>query len=547
MEKYVKLLTIALLFISISSLSQLYNDGIITVEAGSSITVSNDFINEVGAQINIDGTMNCRADWINNAVVANVNGSINFNGSAAKQSIGGSQPTNFTNVSINNASDVQVMQNIKVNGFLSMIAGDFDLRNSEVDLGTAGNLSGELSTKRVKATDGLGNDGIGTGVIKASRDINISTSNLAGLGVDVYLASGNSLGTSEIIRGHKELNGTGIYAANTSIHRNITVNPEFNVPSTVRFYYHDLELDGNTENLLNPYMDVVNHWNTVTKGFFSVTTNWVQYDLSTDYDLITLSSSPLGEDFDIFSVKVFLEGPFNNAINEMYSGLISATQASATDPFPLTQPYSSYMVPPPVIWETPYTYGGIESVANYASIPAGAVDWVVLSIYDDSWSNPSANIVFETAGFLMNDGSIVNTEGGNPRIASLPVGTYYAVVHHRNHLGVNSRFTMDYANNTFSYDFTDAGDKAHYIDPPPLQLPVYQQKEVVPGVWAMFSGDGSANGSIDATDANMFWTPFNLNFGNYLQGDFNLSGDVGSTDSDVWLLNNSKYSVIPYL
>ena len=366
------------------------------------------------------------------------------------------------------------------------------------------------------------------------------------------------LGSTEIIRGHNKQQGVGGYSANTSIHRYFDITPTNYENTTARFYYLDAELDGHAENSLIPFQDVGNNWNALTTGFSDVSANWMDVSLtSSNFSKITFSSDLLGENSDLFSVKVFLEGPYNSAISSMTKDLIVQSKSHPTNPFPLTQPYNIYMQNytvddtlwlNPSIYEVPYIYSGTESVADYSQIPSGAVDWIAFSIYNDAPSNPSASKVFEIVGFLMNDGRIVDVEGNTPKMSGLSPGNYYVVVHHRNHIPINSTYQMNYSNNIFSYDFTTADDKAYFIPSPSPQANVYQQKEVEPGVWAMMSGDGTGNGVVDAVDANKIWIGQNGNvLGEYLQGDFNLNGFSDLVDYNAsFINNNSRYSVVPY-
>jgi len=77
----------------------------------------------------------------------------------------------------------------------------------------------------------------------------------------------------------------------------------------------------------------------------------------------------------------------------------------------------------------------------------------------------------------------------------------------------------------------------------------FGQKEVVTGIWAMFSGDGSQTGDIVSYDINgldkSLWSANNGIFGEYLPADYNMDGDVNGSDRIFWESNNGITSRVP--
>ena len=102
-------------------------------------------------------------------------------------------------------------------------------------------------------------------------------------------------------------------------------------------------------------------------------------------------------------------------------------------------------------------------------------------------------------------------------------------------------------NNKLVYDFRY---QQSYLDDP-FGFGIYvQQKEILPGIFAMFAGNGqqwpNAN---DDTDIEFndrgFWELQNGIFGQYGVADYNLNGDINFDDRTLWEMNNGKYTSVP--
>jgi hypothetical protein len=86
------------------------------------------------------------------------------------------------------------------------------------------------------------------------------------------------------------------------------------------------------------------------------------------------------------------------------------------------------------------------------------------------------------------------------------------------------------------YNFTDNLSKSYGTN---------GMKEILSGVYGLYSGDGNASGGITATDRNNVWRVQNGTTG-YLMGDFNLSGGVTATDrNSCWRVNNGINTQVP--
>ncbi len=111
------------------------------------------------------------------------------------------------------------------------------------------------------------------------------------------------------------------------------------------------------------------------------------------------------------SVKIFIEGA--------YTGLNSL---SSNVNIQNDQPFNTI----------PWNYSGTEDAGT---IPANVIDWVLVSLRTDT---SSTSEVAKRAGFLKNDGTIVDLDCFSPLAFVVDSGEYYVVVEHRNHLPVMS-------------------------------------------------------------------------------------------------------------
>ncbi len=137
----------------------------------------------------------------------------------------------------------------------------------------------------------------------------------------------------------------------------------------------------------------------------------------------------------LLQTKIFLEGPYNSATNNMNVYLGNS--------IPTTSPYS----------EDPRTVN---------SIPADIVDWVLVQLRETA----DGNTITSHSAFLHKDGRIVADDGISGEIKlNAPEGDYYIVVKHRNHLSVMSAVTHHLSKTTSTlYDFTTGSNKFYGTD-----------------------------------------------------------------------------------
>ncbi|MCB9206477.1 MAG: hypothetical protein H6611_04010 [Ignavibacteriales bacterium] len=123
--------------------------------------------------------------------------------------------------------------------------------------------------------------------------------------------------------------------------------------------------------------------------------------------------------------KIFLEGTYADQPNLNF-------QLNLSGAIPVAQPFNHF----------PWNFNGTELAQN---IPNNIVDWVLVSLRSET---SASSEVAKRAGFLRNDGKIVDLDGTSPLAFVVENGDYYVVVEHRNHLSVmsSSKITFSWLN-----------------------------------------------------------------------------------------------------
>lgn len=226
-----------------------------------------------------------------------------------------------------------------------------------------------------------------------------------------------------------------------------------------------------------------------------------------------------GGSIDInLTLTVMLEGPFN----------IIAMNPELTSVLPLDQPYNA----------EPWNYTGSETVG---SIPNGnVVDWILVELRDaaSTISATPGTSIGKQAAFILTDGSIVALDGSSNLQFSVSVyQNLYVVIWHRNHLGIMSNNALVQSGGVYSYDFSSGLSQVYGES--------NGHKDIAPGVWGMFSGDGTADGIVNANDKSILWENETGTNG-YIPSDYNLDGESNNIDKDeFWLPNISKECQVP--
>ncbi len=219
-------------------------------------------------------------------------------------------------------------------------------------------------------------------------------------------------------------------------------------------------------------------------------------------------------------LTAFLEGPFVST--EMSTNLNSGGL------IPLSQPFNV----------DPWYYFGTENVASMPN--ADVVDWILVELREtpgDVTSATPGTVVATKAGFLLKDGTIVSIDGSSPLSFDYTVTqNLFAVLYHRNHIGIISSTPLSVVGEAYVYDFSSSvnqvygGSNAH--------------KQLGPGTYGMYSGDGLCDGEINNLDKNDVWQIENGTSG-YLYGDLNMDGVVDDIDKTIsWETNAGKCTFI---
>lgn len=253
-----------------------------------------------------------------------------------------------------------------------------------------------------------------------------------------------------------------------------------------------------------------------TKILFSSSWNGLEApDVSNDYLLDLSQLAPQAFQTDI---NLWLEGTYELAGNSM------STELQTKDLLPMGQPYSG----------PPWNYQGCEGqgwiAANY---PPGTTDWVKV----DFRVTPDPSTYITTrAALLMSDGSlhfpipITSLDLAN-------INSVYLKIEHRNHLPVMTPTPVTISNGLIAFDFRTANSYVVGSS--------HGQKEVTPGVWALFAGDTDKDDATGYEISGLDRLIFNVengNYGTYNIADHNLDGDVNGLDKIFWHGNNGVFS-----
>jgi hypothetical protein len=237
---------------------------------------------------------------------------------------------------------------------------------------------------------------------------------------------------------------------------------------------------------------------------------------STDQVTVTISAPVV-----TLNLKIMLEGPF---VTSQMNTLLNSNGI-----IPLEQPYGI----------SPWFYTGAEAVPG---IPDPDItDWILVELRQTSGGPETATSgtrIARKAGFLLNDGHVVDLDGAsNLQMNANITQNLYVVVWHRNHLGIMSANPVTQAGGVYTYDFTNSSAKAYGG--------TLAQKQLATGVWGMISGDGNGDGMVDTSDKAALWGS-QVGKAGYLSGDFNMNAQVNNQDkNDKWLMNTGFNSQVP--
>jgi uncharacterized protein (TIGR02145 family) len=262
---------------------------------------------------------------------------------------------------------------------------------------------------------------------------------------------------------------------------------------------------------LNPGESALLTFSVYNNNFYNE--NWEEYSLNLNDGSVTRQ---LGT---ALNLKMFLEGPFN--------GTSMNTDLNTQNLIPLNQPYNI----------EPWNYRGEEQVS---SIPNGnIVDWVLVELLKPTIKGLKGfHVVERKAGFLLNNGTITNTDGIS--LLDFPYNNspeLFARIIHRNHVAVLSNDSLFFESGICNYDFTSDTAAVFGGSNAVTQL--------ASGIWGMMAGEGNNDGQIDNLDKDEIWL-LQQGLTGYLAGDYNLDGQVDAVDEIMmWEPNSGKGAMLP--
>lgn len=218
-----------------------------------------------------------------------------------------------------------------------------------------------------------------------------------------------------------------------------------------------------------------------------------------------------------FGIKLFLEGAYDTNTEVM------TTILRDNNLIPIEQPFA----------RPPWNYNGLESVADMASIPVNAVDWLLIELRSAA---DQEQIVAQRACFLMSEGSVQDINGTEGVFFSgLNDGNYYVIARSRNHL---ANITEN------AIVLSSAGSVLVNFNDPTMVLGGTAQLKSIAGQYAQIAGDFNSDGVLTVTDFNFYATQTSQ-INQYLDGDVNLDKAVTVADFNLYQPNSSVIGVNP--
>lgn len=238
------------------------------------------------------------AHFINNGNFTAGASTVLFAGTAAKQTmfVGGNSRTAFNNLSINRPFEqLQLNNDISVSGALNFSAGNLELNNHRVDLGSTGVIVGENTNARITGVKG--------GVVVATAVLNApSKVNPGNIGVE--LTSAANLGATIITRGHvQQVNARG----QSGINRYYDVQAaNSSAPVSVRFFYLQPEVGDLKESDLVLWSgDAFKGWIDAGKEYGDAGMDWVAKNNLAQVSRFTLGLNNTETRLGVKSVQAF--------------------------------------------------------------------------------------------------------------------------------------------------------------------------------------------------------------------------------------------------
>jgi hypothetical protein len=229
----------------------------------------------------------------------------------------------------------------------------------------------------------------------------------------------------------------------------------------------------------------------------------------------------------LYDFTVFMEGPFNPSTSQMKTDINTILPTS--QPYYPALPYFGNPMPK-------WYYGGSETVG---AIPnTFIVDWVIVQLREGTTPATATTVLATQAAFINNLGKVVGMDGLSPLTFAVSyTSNLYAVIWHRNHLGIISANPLVNVGGIFTYNFSSGSGQAYGG--------ASAQKQLATGIWGMMSGDGDGSGGVNTQDRDLVWD-IQAGTTGYKAADYNMNKQVNNPDkNDKWLPNMGKGSFVP--
>jgi hypothetical protein len=504
--------------IAYNSNAQLYNNGAtITIQPGSYVFVGGDIQNTNSGTITNNGKLEVQGSFIN-AATYNSNSSddsLILTGTGNVNLNGGASTINYLTINKTNNTD-----NVTLTG-TTLLGTKLDYTSGNFSTDPINNPSFKLSAP----TSAVFNFATGREISGNVQRTGWTNGNTVVFNQTNMLVTtnGGTAPTDFTVTMIPQAAGGDPTQAEREVKRKFKFAQTGGTSFTadIRFAYQDAELNTNTEANLVPWDLIATEWNgKLTPVTKDATANYVSTTGIAAADLA--NEWKLADSKYTFNATVFLRGAWNSG-----SGMNNTT-LNSSGLIQLTQPYNV----------SPFNYTGTESVA---SIPnSNVVDWLLIELRKPSsglaTDATASTIIGSKAGFLLNDGTVVNIDGVTPISFDISKqGSAFVVVRHRNHLAVISNALASNAIGTFANDFTSLANiytNGSITNDPAQALP--GTSPVKYGLWA---GNANKDITVNSSDVALVKSNANATLTGYLLGDTNMDGVVNAGDVAITKLS----------
>lgn len=291
----------------------------------------------------------------------------------------------------------------------------------------------------------------------------------------------------------------------------------------VRFPYTGSELNTNTEANLVPWILPATVWaGRLTPVTRDAVNDWVSTTAISEADIA--QEWKLADSKYTMNATALLRGPWNASTLVMNTSLNNAGAGPLNTQ--LVQPYNT----------TPFNYPGTESVAaGFFAAHANIVDWVLVEFRKpanllDPATATSATVVGRKAGFLLNNGNIVDLDGITPIGFDInKQGDGFMVIRHRNHLDIMSNLLISNLMGNYSNDFRSLSNLYKKAGASSESATSLLNTSFV-GMWA---GDANKSRTINSGDITAIQNAIAIGTSGYKFTDVNLSGTINSGDITI--------------